>query len=485
MEERKLHLIPGNAVTEGDANHRHLPGDILNIKGFYDQDSHIMPDSLKECTKELVKGFENNWVEYVPTSYTGNSPVPLIISQHGGGQSGWGQCYATSWYLVAEREGFIAVFPDAPNRKDVEEKRSGVGQDFFDVNNEMLQNLITELKTKYNIDESRIYMQGMSMGDLETTNFARKHGQVLAGGGCSAGPSSPDAMLDEDGNPFNFVCPVPIYQARGTNDSMSINPKYTRWDNNGANRQFWMKINGCNDNPLISLDSGESIAYYRGEHADVVYRDVFERGHGQTIDCADRAWHLLFSHTSRNPDGSLVRGDIPDFADKGAVAIASDCTYAYVDNKKVPVNGTVKEIVVKTRAPKLILEGKPIPPGTNFAELEMGEKVIEKHLYVPISFLETAFGAKTEIQGETATIELNGQSIHIAKGNTAAIMDGNIERMWRFAEWFDGIPYITIAWIAQKILRKHICSLDGVMYIGDKPCNLTPDFINIFREILA
>lgn len=484
MSGNVIHLIPGNPVTEGDANHRHAPGDILNIKGFYDQDSHIMPDTLIECSGELVKGFENHWVEYIPSSYDGSIPVPLVISQHGGGQSGWGQCYATSWYLVAEREGFIAVFPDAPNRKQVEEKRSGVGDEFFEVNNEMLNGLIAELRKKYNIDESRIYMQGMSMGDLETTNYARRFGQVLAGGGCSAGPSSPDSMLDENGEPFNYVCPVPIYQARGTNDNMSINPKYTRWDNNRANRQFWMKINGCNNDPLICLDSGECIAYYRGEHADVVYRDVYERGHGQTIDCADRAWQLLFSHTSRKPDGSIDCGDIPEFADKGAVAIASDSEYAYVNNKRVPVGGKVKEVVVTTKVPKLMLEGKQIPRGTNFAELEMAEKVLAKHLYVPVKFLETAFGAKVEIAGENAFIRLDGKEIEIAKGNTAAIVDGKVERMWRYAEWFDGVPYITIAWVAQKLLRKHICELDGVMYINDKPCSMTPDFVNIFREIL-
>jgi poly(3-hydroxybutyrate) depolymerase len=485
MSANTIHLTPGNPVIEGDANHRHPAGDILNVKGFYDQDSHIMPDTLKECTAELAKGFENHWVEYIPTGYDGKKPVPLVISQHGGGQSGWGQCYATSWYLVAEREGFIAVFPDAPDRKAMEEKRGNAGQDFFDVNNEMLNGLIAELKRKYNIDDSRIYMQGMSMGDLETTNFAREFGATLAGGGGSAGPTNPEGLLGKNGEPLDYVCPVPFYQSRGTNDSMSINPNFTRWDNNRANRQFWMKINGCKTDPLISFDSGECIAYYRGEHADVVYRDVFERGHGQTIDCADRAWELLFSHTSRKADGSVDCGKIPDFADKDAVAIASDCEYAYVNNKKVPVGGKVKEVIVKTKAPKLLLEGKQIPRGANFAELEMAEKILAKHLYVPAKFLETAFGAKVKINGESAYIKLDGKEIEIAKGNSAAIVDGRIERMWRYAEWIDGAPYIAIAWIAQKLLHKHICDLDGVMYINDKPCNMTPDFVNIFREILG
>ncbi|MGI6577447.1 MAG: stalk domain-containing protein [Eubacteriales bacterium] len=485
MSNNKIKLVPGNPVTVGDANHRHPPGDILNIKGFYDQDSHIMPDTVKECSGELVKGHVNRWVEYVPSCYDGKTPVPLVISQHGGGQSGWGQCYATSWYLVAEREGFIVIFPDAPDRKTVEEKRSGVGQDFFDINNEMLIALIDEMKKKYNIDESRIFMQGMSMGDLETTNFARKHSKLLAGGGCSAGPTNPDNLFDENGKPRENVGPVPIYQARGTYDNMSIDKRYTRWEINKANRHFWMEINGCSNNPLIGLDSGECIAYYRGEHADLVYRDVHERGHGQTIDCAERAWQLLFKHTRRNSDGSIERGEIPEFYDRYAVAIASDCEYAYVDNEKVPVHGKVFEIVQTIQVPKAFLEGKEIPQGIRMEELEMVEKEIGRHIYTPAKFLETAFGAEVTVDGETAVIKIAGREIQIAKGNTAAIVDGLVERMWRFAEWIDGEPYISIDWIARKILRKHVCHLDGVMYINDKPCTLTPDFVNIFREILG
>lgn len=481
----QIHLIPGHPLIEGDGNHRNAPGDILNIKGFYDQDSHIMPDSLLECEAELVDGQTNHWVEYVPTGYDGSKPVPLVISQHGGGQSGWGQCYATSWYLVAEREGFIAVFPDAPARREVQEQRSNVGQTFYDDNNTMLNNLIATIRGKYNIDAERIYMQGMSMGDLETCNYARYVGTPLAGGGCTAGPNPVDKMLDANGEPFDYVCPVPMYQARGTNDNMSIDPRFTRWDNNRANRVFWMKINGCNSLPLIGMDSGECIAYWRGEKADVAYRDVYERGHGQTIDCAERAWDLLFSHTRRLPDGSCDCGEIPAFADHNAVALASGSSWAYVDNHKVPMGGEAKEITVSTQVPDFMLRGERPGPGTDMSQVKMVEKILAKHIYVPLTFLETAFGAKIEqVQGETAVFTVAGRRVEIAHGNTAAIVDNHVERMWRFAEWIDGVPYIGIAWVAEKLLHRFTTMLDGVMYINDKPSQLTPDFVNILREIL-
>ena len=109
-DQNKFFLKPGNSV-QGDSNVRHPAGDILNIKGFYEQNSHVMPENLIECTGVLAHGVEDEWCEYVPASYDGTTPVSLVISRHGGGQSGWGQCYATSWIYVAEQHGFIVVFP--------------------------------------------------------------------------------------------------------------------------------------------------------------------------------------------------------------------------------------------------------------------------------------------------------------------------------------------------------------------------------------
>ena len=43
--------------------------------------------------------------------------------------------------------------------------------------------LITELQRKYNIDEGRIFMQGMSAGNLMTAQFCRYYGNILAGSG--------------------------------------------------------------------------------------------------------------------------------------------------------------------------------------------------------------------------------------------------------------------------------------------------------------
>ncbi|MGI6325948.1 MAG: hypothetical protein ACOX1U_03095 [Saccharofermentanales bacterium] len=71
-DQNKFFLKPGNSV-QGDSNVRHPAGDILNIKGFYEQNSHVMPENLIECTGVLAHGVEDEWCEYVPASYDGTT----------------------------------------------------------------------------------------------------------------------------------------------------------------------------------------------------------------------------------------------------------------------------------------------------------------------------------------------------------------------------------------------------------------------------
>jgi poly(hydroxyalkanoate) depolymerase family esterase len=50
--------------------------------------------------------------QYVPTSYDGSSPVPLVVMLHGCTQSPGGFAGETGMNEVAEQEGFVAIYPD-------------------------------------------------------------------------------------------------------------------------------------------------------------------------------------------------------------------------------------------------------------------------------------------------------------------------------------------------------------------------------------
>ncbi len=174
---------------------------VVNENG---NNSQPYPERLKEVHDVIADGLMDTWYEYIPASYDPAKKVPLVIGNHGGLMTGWGHAIYTSWTLVADREGFIVVFPDAHSLRMWAVK--GVFDNFdpalapdlpiqtvpekIEDNHDMnfLLGLIEKMKEKYNIDEGRIFMQGMSMGNLMTSQFARYYGNILAGAAGSGGP---------------------------------------------------------------------------------------------------------------------------------------------------------------------------------------------------------------------------------------------------------------------------------------------------------
>ena len=112
-----IKLIAG---MPNDANRDYVP---MAIKGTdmvvneNGNNSQVYPAGLMEVTGIVADGLEDRWYEYVPKSYDGTKAVPLVISNHGGLMNGWAQAVYSSWTLLAEREGFICVFPSANSRR--------------------------------------------------------------------------------------------------------------------------------------------------------------------------------------------------------------------------------------------------------------------------------------------------------------------------------------------------------------------------------
>ena len=89
------------------------------------------------------------------------------------------------------------------------------------------------MKKKYDIDEGRVYMQGMSMGDIMTMMFSRVCGHLLAAADCTAGPSPEVALFNEDGSLKGYDCPVPMYQSRGELDNIVVAKRPGKEDADG------------------------------------------------------------------------------------------------------------------------------------------------------------------------------------------------------------------------------------------------------------
>ena len=109
----------------------------------------------------ISSGEKREYLLYVPRSYDPAKPAPLVISMHGAG--GWPkqQMDVSEWNRVAEREGFIVVYP--AGRDSAGPRVWRVGPDFKkDV--QFISELIDKLEAEHNVDRTRIYANGFSNG---------------------------------------------------------------------------------------------------------------------------------------------------------------------------------------------------------------------------------------------------------------------------------------------------------------------------------
>jgi len=106
-----------------------------------------------------LDGFTRVYHYYIPSSYDGSKPLPLVFSLHGGGSCGIAALITVQ--RIAEKEGFIAVAPDAINWR---------WDRAIDVR--FISAIIHEMSKHYNIDARRIYAVGISMGGMMATYLA-------------------------------------------------------------------------------------------------------------------------------------------------------------------------------------------------------------------------------------------------------------------------------------------------------------------------
>ena len=106
------------AGTPNDENRDYLPEAIkgsdlvVNENG---NNSQPYPERLVECTGTLTEdGLSDRWYEYVPESYDGSEPVPLVVGNHGGLMTGWGLSLIHIWNKIISGMLLVNTKPSRP-----------------------------------------------------------------------------------------------------------------------------------------------------------------------------------------------------------------------------------------------------------------------------------------------------------------------------------------------------------------------------------
>ncbi len=139
----------------------------LDWPGFY------QPGEYVKATM-MMDGVERTYYYYVPTSYDGTKPVPVVFDLHGGGSNGLAEWSSTRSDRLAEKEGFICVAPNLFVQ--------GLAPDVT-----FISLIIDKMKTQYNIDSRRVYAYGISGGAMLTTYLAFDLSEKIAAVGILSG----------------------------------------------------------------------------------------------------------------------------------------------------------------------------------------------------------------------------------------------------------------------------------------------------------
>ena len=276
-------------------------------------------------------GLTREYRVYIPPAYDPAQPTPLVLTLHGFGGNARQQQRESPWDGVAEREGFISVYPQgtgAPARWNAgqsqieameRENRGVLGQflgGFFesvpadDVT--FIRELVAQLSQDYCIDPARIYVNGLSNGGGMTNRLACELADVFAAVGTVAG-----AYTEFEGG-CNPLRPVPVIAFHGVEDPIvpyEGNPQISfpaieDWV------RSWAQRDQCDLDSVEVVQLTEAVASTRytncADDAEVAFYSIADGGHtwpggtmglefligktSQDIDASETMWAFFSDH---------------------------------------------------------------------------------------------------------------------------------------------------------------------------------------------
>jgi polyhydroxybutyrate depolymerase len=196
-------------------------------------------------------GVARQYLTYVPASYNGSMPVPVVFCLHGLGDN-MNNFYNIGMKFVADTANFIVVVPQALNAPFVGTAwNSGAGLNGFTLNGSVddvgfIGAIIDTLIANYNIDQRRVFSCGFSMGGFMSQRLACELNGRIAAVASVAGTIGNTLTC----NPGRSV---PVCHFHGTADS-TIYYNDNQYGNDPEEMiEFWAQNNGCNASPSITL----------------------------------------------------------------------------------------------------------------------------------------------------------------------------------------------------------------------------------------
>lgn len=180
----------------------------------------------------IYDGIERTYRVYAP-EINRESASPMVINMHGLGSNAFEQQFYSQFDNVADTTGAIIVYPNGVNNQWNIYSDGGVDDVGF------ISALIDTMAANYDIDLTRVYATGMSMGGFMSHRMACQLNNRIAAIGAVAGTLA-----------YPFCAPgraVPVCHIHGTADSTVF------FDLVPVTIAFWTGIGGCADSVVVDL----------------------------------------------------------------------------------------------------------------------------------------------------------------------------------------------------------------------------------------
>ena len=273
---------------------------------------------------EEFDGWMREWYVYIPQSvqHNPNKKVPLVLAMHG--YTCTGEIYAgnSGWYDVAEKHGFIVVFPSALHAK-VNMPEQGLMPDWAPLNawNVFLEDdrpdelkffsfLLDKMIAEYPVDAHRVFATGHSWGSLMTEMLALGLTERFAAVAPCSGAFFGGAYEKMTSLPYaaeNGV-QLPIWMFWGTDEEWLIPCEPTHENETGLAVELWLKRSSKSD--MIPADWAQCAytvngrfkdhCFDREDTAPVQFTQVDYMPHATMPEMSFRIWEEFFSKFSRD-----------------------------------------------------------------------------------------------------------------------------------------------------------------------------------------
>lgn len=255
---------------------------------------------------------ERTYHLYVPPSYSPEEPAPLVLSLHGRGSTGQRQMDGSGMNEVADREGFLVVYPNAIDRSWSNHAELTVG---------FVDSILDDVRRSFAVDSTRIYATGASQGAVVTYLLGVERPHLFAAIAPNAGlrPSLADGGLHPVPVPNLPSRPMPLMHVHGTADATIPFYGGSGFPSVDATLTEWSDSNQCEPTPSsIELEGAESVTLFQYENCDeytaasgethaaeVALYQVNGGGHTWPKEASSAVWDFFARH--QLPEASLNR----------------------------------------------------------------------------------------------------------------------------------------------------------------------------------